>query len=120
MYTKSRVVCHIEQVLDDDPRLALIALRQLLDEDVPWLERMAIRTARREGFEWSRIGRLLGRTRQAVRQRYGSIDGTFEAVRFDRPTDGDRLFADYQRGLAERRRRQRLEELEASGDIVPW
>jgi hypothetical protein len=120
MFTKARVVSHIDQVLDDDPRLALIALRQLLHEDVPWLERTAIRSARREGYEWSRIGRLLGRTRQAVRQRYGAIDGTFEPVRFDRPADGERLFAEYQRGLADRRRRQQLEQLEASGDIVPW
>jgi hypothetical protein len=58
--------------------------------------------------------------RDAARLLSVVLRGTCEPVRFDRPNDGDRLFADYQRGLADRRRRQQLEQLDASGDIVPW
>jgi hypothetical protein len=120
MFTRSRVLFHVDQILGDDPRLALIALRQLLDEDVPWLERSAIRTARREGYEWARIGRLLGRTRQAIRQRYASVDGTHEPLRFEPIDEGARLMAVIRQGRADRLRKQELADWEATTDVVPW
>ena len=46
MHTRSRVLRHIEQAFDEDPRLALTALCELLDEDIPWIERTVIRNAR--------------------------------------------------------------------------
>ena len=120
MHTRSRVIDHIEQAFDENPRLALVALRQLLDEDIPWIERTVIRTARSQGFDWARIGRLLRRSRQAVRKRYGAIDGTFEPFMFDAPDPGVKMMADHRRARAERERRREFEDWAASGDVVAW
>jgi hypothetical protein len=60
----------VDEVLDDDPRAALIAYRRLADEHLAWLEERVVRLARREQWTWARIGRLLGRSRQAVRQKH--------------------------------------------------
>jgi hypothetical protein len=94
--------------------------RQLLEEDIPWIERTVIRTARSQGYDWARIGRLLRRTRQAVRKRYGAIDGTFEPIMFEAPDLGEKLMAEYERWCAERKRQQEFEESAASGDVVAW
>jgi hypothetical protein len=120
MHTRSRVLLHVEQAFEEDPRVALIALRQLLEEDIPWIERTVIRTARSQGYDWARIGRLLRRTRQAVRKRNGAIDGTFEPIMLDAPDPGVKLMADYERWRAERRRHEEFEEWAASGDVVAW
>ena len=60
----------IDDLLDDDPRTALLAYRRLTADELPWLERRVIALARREGWNWATIGRLLGRTRQSMRQRF--------------------------------------------------
>jgi hypothetical protein len=120
MHTRSRVLDHIERAFDEDPRVALVALRQLLDEDIPWIERTVIRTARSQGYDWARIGRLLRRTRQAVRKRYGAIDGTFEPIMFDALDPGVKSIVDYKRALADRERRREFEEWAASDDVVAW
>ena len=48
-------------------------------------ERTVIRRARSRGDDWARIGRLLRRSRQAVRQRYRVFDGTHEPTGLDGP-----------------------------------
>ena len=52
-----------------DPRLALSAVRALAEE-TDWLLVRAVRLARDDGYDWGRISRLLGVSRQAARQRF--------------------------------------------------
>lgn len=52
-----------------NPRLALAAVKAL-EAEHEWLLVRAVRLARAEGYDWGRIGRLLGVTRQAARQRF--------------------------------------------------
>ena len=59
----------IDRALGDDPKPALIAARQLKAE-IDWLTERAVALARREGFDWGRISRLLGITRQWARERF--------------------------------------------------
>ena len=59
----------IDRALGDHPREALIAARQL-EEECEWVTRRAVAIARREGWNWARIGRLLGMTRQSARVRF--------------------------------------------------
>jgi hypothetical protein len=59
----------IDRALGDDPRAALIAARQL-EEECDWVTKRAVALARREGWNWARIGRLLGMTRQGTRKRF--------------------------------------------------
>jgi len=120
MHTRSRVFLHIEQAFDENPRVALTALRQLLEDDIPWIERSAIRMARSRGYDWARIGRLLRRSRQAVRKKYGAIDGTFEPIFFDSPDPGVKQMAEYERWRADRKRQEEFEEWAESGDVVAW
>lgn len=60
----------IDGVLSDDPRTALMALRRLTDDELPWIEARVVALARRENWNWATIGRLLGRSRASVRQRF--------------------------------------------------
>ena len=60
----------IDDLLSDDPRAALIAYRRLAVDELPWLEQRVVALARREGWAWAPIARLLGRTRQSVHQRF--------------------------------------------------
>jgi hypothetical protein len=59
----------LDDALGDDPKRALIAVRQLKDE-VEWLTERSVALARREGWDWGRISRLLGITRQWARERF--------------------------------------------------
>ena len=120
MHTRSRVLRHIEQAFDEDPRLALTALCELLDEDIPWIERTVIRNARAQGYDWGRIGRLLRRSRQAVHKRYSVLDGTYEPITFEALGYDDRLTADIKRADANKRRWTEFEEADTAGDVVAW
>lgn len=60
----------IDEILCDDPRAALIAYRRFANDELPWLEQRVVLLARRCGWDWGRIGRLLGRRRQSVRERF--------------------------------------------------
>lgn len=60
----------IDDVLGDDARRALVAYRRLTIEHLPRLERRAVLAGRRRGDSWAAIGRLLGRSRQSVQQRF--------------------------------------------------
>jgi hypothetical protein len=59
----------LDQALGANPRLAMAAARKLRAE-CEWIEARAVALARREGYDWGRIGRLLGMSRQAARQRF--------------------------------------------------
>ena len=59
----------IDRALGDDPKSALIAARELKQE-VEWLTERSVALARREGYNWGRISRLLGITRQWARERF--------------------------------------------------
>jgi hypothetical protein len=59
----------IDHALGDDPKAALIAARQLKDE-VEWLTERSVSVARREGYDWGQISRLLGISRQWARERF--------------------------------------------------
>ena len=63
----------LDAILGDDPKQALAAYRDLADRQLPWLEQRVVALARRDGLNWAVIGRLLGRTRQTVRERFGTI-----------------------------------------------
>ncbi|HEY4331923.1 MAG TPA: hypothetical protein VGM78_05120 [Ilumatobacteraceae bacterium] len=60
----------LDNLLSDDPRTALIAFRQLSTDELPWLEQRTVALARRHGWNWATIARLLGRTRQSVHARF--------------------------------------------------
>ena len=59
----------IDRALGDDPKAALIACRQL-KEEVEWLTERSVALARREGFDWATISRLLAISRQWARERF--------------------------------------------------
>ena len=63
----------LDAILGDDPKRALAAYRDLADRQLPWLEQRVVALARRDGLNWAVIGRLLGRTRQSVRERFARI-----------------------------------------------
>jgi hypothetical protein len=68
---RQELIDMIDHALGDDPKQAVIASRRLNDE-VDWLTERSVALARREGFNWARIGRLLGITRQSARLRFKS------------------------------------------------
>jgi hypothetical protein len=75
MPTLAEIHRHVDAAAEDDPREALIAVRKLINDDMPWLERRAVDLARRELWSWVRISRLLMRSRQSVRERFGALVG---------------------------------------------
>ena len=52
---------------------ALVGVALLADVYLPWVERRLVLRARREGISWTGIGRLLGRSRQAVQERHHRV-----------------------------------------------
>jgi hypothetical protein len=113
----------LTEALDDDPRAALIACHRLADEELPSIERRAVRRARENGWTWARIGRLLGRRRQSVRARFADVEET-APPRLPDPTKqwdpcaGDRAVARYQRAL---RIAKEFDALADDGsDVTPW
>ncbi|MBU6315814.1 MAG: hypothetical protein KGR47_04860 [Acidobacteria bacterium] len=73
---KSRVRTTLVQMVDDalgdDPKKALVAAVALQGE-VKWLLQRAVARARAENWDWGRISRLLGVSRQAARQKFRVI-----------------------------------------------
>ena len=66
---REELVRMIDRALGDQPKEALIAARQLQD-DVEWLIERCVALARREGYDWGRISRLLRISRQWARVRF--------------------------------------------------
>ena len=50
-------------------------MEKRLRDEIDWLIERAVALARREGFDWGRISRLLGITRQWARERLNSGAG---------------------------------------------
>ena len=62
----------IKDARGSNPRLALAAVRAL-EKEVEWLLVRGVRLARNNDYDWGRIGRLLGVSRQAARQRFDRL-----------------------------------------------
>lgn len=107
------LVAMARRALADDPRDALLGVRQL-HEELGWLELRAVRLARRARWPWARIARALGRTRQAVHRRYAGYDLEWRRRPVDAQTREQerlgRLLADVNRELA----------AEGDDDPVAW
>ena len=119
MTCPSEIKRHVEQALGDDPRMAVVAVKLLTTEDLPWLEERAVRFARASGYSWGKLGRLLGRSRQAVYRRHIAIDGTPQPMPRRPMRDGDRIMSHWYRALGDGRRWREFTELEPD-DVVPW
>lgn len=112
MTAPSEIKKHVDQALCSDPRLALVGIRRLLQEDLPWMEERAVRLARSHEYSWGRIGRLLRRSRQAARKRFIDIDGTPQPLP-RKPVTSDQITMRLVNGArADLRRRRELEELD--------
>jgi AraC-like DNA-binding protein len=70
MNIRARLHTMIDDILGQDPRDALIALRELNTHQMPWLEERVVALARRDEWSWARIARLLGQSRQQVHRRF--------------------------------------------------
>jgi IS30 family transposase len=111
----------IDEMLGDDSRRSLAAYRRFSTEHLPWLERRAVLAGRRRGDSWAAIGRLLGRSRQSVQQRF---DRSFSIDELRAPTQplsapdaAHHFYAMVRQDLARERR------ADAAGDdngLVPW
>jgi hypothetical protein len=132
--TKSSLVrTHLETALGSDGRHAIVAVRRLLDEDLPWLEERAVRLARADGYNWAQLGRLLHRSRQAVRQRFADIDvdadvdsgssGSNGLIGLllppTRPTTEQHVIGLVRTSRAAERRRREFEAA-GPGDLIAW
>ena len=76
MDIRGRLHLLIDDILSDDPRAALIALREFSDHHLPWLEQRVVVLARREQWAWARIARLRGRSRQQIHKQFRTIAPT--------------------------------------------
>jgi hypothetical protein len=106
----------LDHTLGDDPRRALIAFRSLADDHLPWLEQRVVALARREGWDWGRIGRLLGRTRQSTREKFKDLR---PATPIDRNAAHAKWQADTDRAIAAVRSLASFRRQD-DGDVVPW
>jgi len=101
---RSQLIRLIDDALGDDPKAALIAARDLQGE-IDWLAKKAVALARVNGYDWGRIGRLMGLTRQGARQKYGVLNAAPSPVtaRTDRSLkpfrDAERTLARFKSGL---------------------
>ena len=111
---RDELVAMVDRALSTVPREALVGVRQL-ELELDWLMRRAVALARRDGYEWAPIGRLLGRSRQAVRQRFRSMVPVASPSSRRRDVT-ERYRAEVHELLADVRRIR-----EADGDdVVPW
>jgi hypothetical protein len=99
----------IDDLLGDDPREALIAYRRLTNDEVPWLEYRVVNLARKQKWNWAKIGRLLGRSRQGLNSKFGKP----KLVMRSDP------YADYHRQQAEFARLTRREPADDE-EVIAW
>jgi hypothetical protein len=64
----------LARVSSDDPEVSLDAIRQLRELLMQHEER-AVAIARGQGMSWEQIGRLVGRARQSLWERYRDLEG---------------------------------------------
>jgi hypothetical protein len=117
----------VELVIDmlgTHPVVALASHRLLADEYLPWLERRAVQRARHDGRSWAGIGRILGISRQAARQRFGephNLGGLLPPPQPTRLADLDSQVRERNKGVAEARRVRFVDTAEGEGsDVVAW
>lgn len=112
----------IDGALGDDDAMALACLRTLHDEFLPWLTRRSVVRAHRAGRDWAMIGRLLGRSRQAVRQRYASpvSVASMRPPRIDWNDPVTEVQDHLARTIADLRREQAAADAERTGELIPW
>ncbi|MFW2334569.1 hypothetical protein [Ilumatobacter sp.] len=110
---------NIDAALGPDGRSAIIAVRELRRRDLPWMEERAVRLARAEGYSWAQLGRLLRRSRQAVRQRYGHVDGTVQLLPPLSPTT-EQFVVNLVGTRRDDVRRRREFDRARSGDLIAW
>ena len=110
----------VDGLLSGDGAMALACHRVLVERHLPWIQRRAVRRARRQ-LSWSGLGRILGVSRQAVQQRFGGEDPDASA---DLPPTipGVTMTArhadrDWALFLADLDRRRRVE---SHDEAVPW
>ncbi len=97
----------VDQALSRDPRTALIAAHTL-EADLQWLMERAVVLARNDGWNWARIGRLLGRSRQSVSERFADIVPRRLPSRSANTTDAQEAIA---RGIVDELMRRRAGEV---------
>lgn len=119
MSRPSQIRHDLELALRGEPREAVAAVRRLGADDLPWLEDRVVRLAREHGYTWAKIGRLLGRSRQAVTKRFAAIDGTPQPLPLAAPTDEQRIMAAWHASVQRGRRWREFQEL-GPRDVVPW
>lgn len=108
-------------MLADDPRVALFAIRRMLDEEIPWLEQRAVRLARSHGKAWATIGRALGRSRQSVQQRYGRLDRRWSPVPSRPHPLADQMDRELRMALRDVEARREQAARDAAGDdVIAW
>ncbi len=121
MLSRIELYDRVDEMLAEDPRVALFAIRRMLDEEIPWLELRAVRRARSHRTPWSTIGRALGRSRQAVQQRYADLDRQWVPVPRRPPPLADQLDRERRQVLRDIRHRRELAARAAAGeDVVAW
>ena len=119
MTCPSDIKRHVAEALGNDPQRAIVAVRRLVADDLPWLEARAVRLGRSEGYSWAVLGRMLGKSRQAIRQRFVSIDGTPQPLPRPPMSDDDRIMTAWNRARSDVRRRREFADL-GPNDVVPW
>ncbi|MGA9276141.1 hypothetical protein [Ilumatobacter sp.] len=118
---EGEVLSLVREMLQGGTRPALASLRLLNEVYLPWLERRLVHRARREGCSWTGIGRLLGRSRQAIQQRHAVPVPVGELLPPTIPATLDEVESDARHDLVvELRRRRDADSADASGDLVPW
>jgi hypothetical protein len=63
----------LTEAFGPDPKRALLAYREIDDNQLPWLEQRVVALAVREQYSFAHIARLLGRTRQSVHAKFHTI-----------------------------------------------
>ena len=109
----------LDQALGEDPRLAVAAARRLRAE-FEWIEQRAVALARREGYDWGRIGRLLGVSRQSARSRFIGLRPTVPpSDRLGAQSHDATDRAEHTRSM-NRIREDSYQQQLADDDVVPW
>lgn len=111
-------------VITATPTAALQAYSTLTERYLPWTERRLVQRARQRGSSWSAIGRMLGRSRQAVQQRHDRSVSLDELLPPSPPRSTRRLDeigpSDIAQARADHARQLDADEAERHGGVVAW
>ncbi len=121
MSVESELQQLVKDVLGGDARRALVAYRRLTVEYLPWIERRAVLAGRRQRYSWAAIGKLLGRSRQSVQERFGKV---FNVGELAPPTaalvESDRAARYYTARRREAARDAAVDRADARGSLAGW